>query len=61
MRLYNPYERQALIDGHGIREFNIRRIKSRIGYAGQEPVLFAAAIREDLLDANPETIDGQMN
>ena len=57
MRLYDPDEGEVFIDGHDIREFDLGWLRSRIGYVGQEPVLFAATIRENLLYANPEATE----
>ena len=53
MRLYDPDEGEVLLDGHNLRELDLGWLRSRIGYVGQEPVLFAATIRENLLYSNP--------
>jgi ATP-binding cassette, subfamily B (MDR/TAP), member 1 len=54
MRFYDPDEGEILIDGHDLREFNLLWLRRQIGYVGQEPVLFAATIRQNLLCASPE-------
>lgn len=53
MRVYDPDEGEILIDGHNLREIDVIWLRSQIGYVGQEPVLFAGTIRENLLFANP--------
>ena len=53
MRFYDPEEGQIFIDGCDVRDFDLQWLRSKIGYVGQEPVLFAATIRENLLYANP--------
>jgi ATP-binding cassette subfamily B (MDR/TAP) protein 1 len=60
MRLYDPDEGEILIDGQNIKEFDLTWLRSKIGYVGQEPVLFAATIRENLLYANPTASEEDM-
>ena len=49
MRFYDPDEGQVLIDGHNLKDFDLEWIRNQIGYVGQEPVLFATSIRENIL------------
>lgn len=61
MRFYDPDEGNITLDGVNLRDLNLEWLRNQIGYVGQEPVLFAATIRENLLfgkeDATDEEID----
>lgn len=37
-----------LIDGHDIRHFNVRHVRSQMALVGQEPTLFNMSIRENI-------------
>ncbi len=59
-RFYDPDSGQVLIDGKDLKTLNLRSLRKKIGYVGQEPVLFNMSIRENLLygkhDATEEEI-----
>ncbi len=59
-RFYDPDSGGIFIDGVDIRDYNLKSIRSKIGYVGQEPVLFSGTVRENLLfgkeDATEEEI-----
>jgi ATP-binding cassette, subfamily B (MDR/TAP), member 1 len=61
MRFYDPDEGSILLDGVDIRELDLDWLRSQIGYVGQEPVLFATSIKENLMmskiDASDEEIE----
>lgn len=38
-----------MIDNNNLKEIKLSSLRSQIGYVGQEPVLFATSIRENLL------------
>ena len=48
LRLYDPDEGRILIDGHDLRDLDLEWLREQIGYVGQEPVLFAGSIRDNL-------------
>lgn len=48
LRFYAPTQGQVLVDGRDVRDYNLRWLRSRIGYVGQEPVLFATSIRNNI-------------
>ena len=54
MRLYDPDEGTITLDGHDIKELDLQWLRANIGYVGQEPVLFATSIRENLLLAKED-------
>ncbi|VDD73998.1 unnamed protein product [Mesocestoides corti] len=47
-RFYDPSEGQILIDGHDIRELDIKWMRRQFGVVSQEPVLFAGTIEENI-------------
>jgi ATP-binding cassette, subfamily B (MDR/TAP), member 1 len=49
MRFYDPDEGTITLDGNDLREIDLYWLREQIGYVGQEPVLFAATLRENLL------------
>ena len=44
-RFYDPLEGRVTLDGHDLRELNVRWLRTQIGLVSQEPVLFATTIR----------------
>lgn len=59
-RFYDPDEGEVLVDGHNFKSINLREFRSRVGYVGQEPVLFNQSIRENLLYGNPDATEEQI-
>lgn len=51
--LYNPLGGMVYIDGMKITDINTKKLRSFIGVVGQEPVLFAATIAENIRYGNP--------
>lgn len=49
MRFYDPDEGSITLDGVDLRDINLVWLRNQIGYVGQEPVLFATTIKENLL------------
>jgi len=50
MRFYDPAEGVVFIDGKDCREYNVRWLRSQIGYVGQEPFLFSGTIEDNIAD-----------
>lgn len=48
-RFYEISAGEILIDGHPIQHYDLNFLRSQIGLVGQEPILFAKSIRENLL------------
>lgn len=49
-----------MIDGVNIKDYNLKSLRNFIGYVGQEPVLFAMSIRDNLLLAKPEATEQEI-
>jgi ATP-binding cassette subfamily B (MDR/TAP) protein 1 len=47
-RFYDPQSGSINLDGINIKDLNIKWLRSQIGYVGQEPVLFAGTIAENI-------------
>ncbi|KAJ6426959.1 hypothetical protein OIU84_022539 [Salix udensis] len=48
-RFYEPLSGQILLDGNDIRDLDRKWLRQQIGLVNQEPSLFAASIRENIL------------
>ena len=60
LRLFDPSEGAIRIDGHPLTDLDIDSVRSRIGLAMQEAVLFGDTIRENLLLGSPEADDAEL-
>jgi ATP-binding cassette subfamily B (MDR/TAP) protein 1 len=60
MRFYDPDNGFITIDNVNLRDIDLCWLREVIGYVGQEPVLFATSIRENLLFANDKATDEQL-
>ena len=56
-RFYNPKNGEILVDGKPIEKLDLRHFRRSIGYVGQEPVLFNATIKQNMLFAKPDATD----
>jgi putative ABC transport system ATP-binding protein len=48
LRFYVPTEGTILIDGRDITKLNAKQLRRKIGFVGQEPVLFSGTIAENI-------------
>jgi len=53
-RLYDPTQGRILLDGHDLREVSLQSLTAQIGMVTQEAFLFHDSIFANLLFANPE-------
>ena len=60
LRFYNVKTGEILIDGHNIDEYDVKTLRQQIGYVMQEPVLFNASIKENVLYGDPNASDEQI-
>ena len=59
-RFYEPTEGSVLIDGRDARERSQLWLHSALGYVLQTPHLFSGTVRENLLYANPDATEEQI-
>ena len=59
-RFYNVDEGSVTLNGHDVRDLNVRWLRSLIGYVGQEPVLFSGSIADNIRYGNPEASEEQI-
>ncbi len=48
MRLYDPDEGSVSLDGHDVRDLELRSLRQHLGYVSQEPFLFGGTVRENV-------------
>ena len=56
-RLYEATDGEILIDGMDIKRYDIKYLRSLIGYVQQEPVLFNESIRENIIFGRKEQVE----
>ena len=59
-RFYDIDSGSLTIDGHEAKDLNLKWLRQNIGYVGQEPVLFATSIKENLLLAKEEATEEEI-
>ncbi len=57
MRFYDPEDGEITVDGYNLKDLDLVWWRSMIGYVGQEPVLFATSIKENLLFSKKDATD----
>ena len=60
MRLYDPAAGSVTIDGHDLRRVTVASLRSQIGVVMQDPVLFAASIRDNIAFGRPYAADAEV-
>ncbi|KND00616.1 uncharacterized protein SPPG_03744 [Spizellomyces punctatus DAOM BR117] len=58
-RFYNPVSGTVTLDGHDLKDLNVKWLRQQIGIVSQEPTLFDTTIRRNLvfgLKEDPDTI-----
>jgi ATP-binding cassette subfamily B protein len=59
-RLYDVTEGRILIDGADVRELSLAELRSRVACAFEDPTLFSASVRENLILGRPEADEAQV-
>ncbi|MDQ3697702.1 MAG: ABC transporter ATP-binding protein/permease [Gemmatimonadota bacterium] len=54
LRLYDPHDGRVLIDGEDIRRYTLESLRAQISVVLQEPLLFAASVRENIAYGAPD-------
>ena len=52
-RLHDPSAGRITIDGHDLRDVTLRSLRRNVGFAFEDPTLFSASVRENLLMGHP--------
>ncbi|PKI35601.1 hypothetical protein CRG98_044055 [Punica granatum] len=52
LRFYDPMEGKVLIDGKDVKDYNLRWLRTQIGFVQQEPLLFSSSIRDNICYGN---------
>jgi ATP-binding cassette subfamily B protein len=59
-RLYDVAEGQVLLDGVDVRDLHLRSLRSHIGVAFEDPILFSASVHENLVMGRAVTSDEEL-
>jgi ATP-binding cassette subfamily B protein len=59
-RLYDVDEGAVLLDGVDVRELTLRSLRSHIGVAFEDPILFSASVHENLVMGRPIVSDEEL-
>ncbi len=59
-RLYDIAEGQVLLDGVDVRDIHLRSLRSHIGVAFEDPILFSASVHENLVMGRPVVSDEEL-
>jgi ATP-binding cassette subfamily B protein len=59
-RLYDVAEGQVLLDGVDVRDIHLRSLRSHIGVAFEDPILFSASVHENLVMGRPVVSDEEL-
>ncbi|EDV36373.1 uncharacterized protein Dana_GF11993 [Drosophila ananassae] len=59
-RFYDPEAGNVKLDGRDLRTLNVGWLRSQIGVVGQEPVLFATTIGENIRYGRPDATQGDI-
>ncbi len=59
-RLYDVAEGSVLLDGIDVRDLRLRSLRSHIGVAFEDPILFSASVHENLVMGRPVVSDEEL-
>ena len=59
-RLYDPTEGRVTLDGHDLRDLTVTSLRRHVGFAFEEPSLFSASVRENLLMGKPDATEDEI-
>ena len=60
-RFYDSDSGSVSIDGHQVTEYNLKWLRQHIGVVSQEPILFQATIRENILFGRDTATDVEVH
>lgn len=59
-RLYDPDEGRVTMDGRDFRDVTLKSLRRHIGVAFEDPILFSASVRENLIMGRPSASDDEL-
>lgn len=59
-RLYDPSEGRITLDGHDLRNLTVTSLRRHVGFAFEDPSLFSASVRENLLMGKPDATEAEV-
>eukprot|EP00443_Scrippsiella_acuminata_P089370 CAMPEP_0115398044 /NCGR_PEP_ID=MMETSP0271-20121206/14118_1 /TAXON_ID=71861 /ORGANISM="Scrippsiella trochoidea, Strain CCMP3099" /LENGTH=1281 /DNA_ID=CAMNT_0002821813 /DNA_START=36 /DNA_END=3881 /DNA_ORIENTATION=- len=59
-RFYDPNEGFVMVNGEELTTFTPSSLRAMIGYVGQEPVLFATSVRDNIMQGWPSATEADM-
>ncbi|CAI2366845.1 unnamed protein product [Moneuplotes crassus] len=59
-RFYDPDSGMVTVNGQDLKQLNLRQFRHKVGYVGQEPVLFNESIKDNMLNAKPDATDEEI-
>ena len=60
-RLYDVTLGRITLDGHDIRDLTVPSLRKHVGVAFEDPILFSASVRENLLLGHPDATDEEID
>ena len=61
LRFYDPQSGAVTLDGNDVRDLNVRWLRHAMGYVGQEPVLFAGTVAENIAYGLDSSVEGELD
>jgi ATP-binding cassette subfamily B protein len=59
-RLQDVTGGRVMLDGHDVRDLTLRSLRAQVGVAFEEPTLFSASVRENLLIGHPDATEADI-
>ena len=59
-RLHDVTGGRVTLDGHDVRDLTLRSLRAQVGFAFEEPTLFSASVRENLLIGHPDATEAEI-
>jgi ATP-binding cassette subfamily B protein len=59
-RLHDPTAGRITLDGHDLRDLTVTSLRRQVGFAFEEPSLFSASVRENLLMGKPDATEAEL-
>ncbi|CAN0439263.1 unnamed protein product, partial [Discosporangium mesarthrocarpum] len=60
LRFYDVTSGAVKLDGHDVRSLNVAYYRAKIGFVGQEPVLFSGSIMDNIASGKPGATEGEV-